>query len=347
MLDYKIKDFLLKMYDFATFTKLRATGSLPFTMHPLATSLLVFLLHFILSKAQPSVECNSDGQCIKTRGRCMPDDIEKCFPYSGNFLYRYLSYAPSGKSISTSDCSTTGNRSDIRLQNLTVKYVSVNPIYVTICVSWSLNGSSGGYKVQFDQTYRQPIAFCTSDSSQTTSLCLNNVEYEMLRYYQMRVKVLPHPLATDDDESKFAISRAFRTNIRGCADVENNNAGCMKRYRKPQDLSVTSTYKDGTKNLSISWSHVKGMPTPDAYYVQLFDEKRKSLNINFKVVNATQIDLSNLDGAVKYYARVQAYRKCSGLGRYYYDPDTLGCGLGRTKLEESLDDLAVLTEARN
>lgn len=301
---------------------------------------VTFLLHIALSKAQlAAVECISDGECTRNKGRCEVDSIEACYPYSGLVLNNFFSSSPLGNQIFTGDCSNSGNHSDIRLHDLTVKYVSVNPRYVSICVSWSLtesSGSRGGYKIEFARAYRQPVVFCM-DNSNHTSLCLNNIGYQSLQFYQMTVKVLPHPLGVGDDKSRLGISQALRTDIRGCVDVESSHTGCVKRYGKPQNLSVLSTLsEDGTKNLSISWNHVKETPTPDTYFVELYDGSRKFLNTVFKVVHATQIDLTNLEGDMKYIVRVQAYRRCAGLGVYDFDPDTLGCGRGRRKLEESV-----------
>ena len=111
-------------------------------------------------------------------------------------------------------------------------------------------------------------------------------------------------------------------------DVQDKSPVCVKRYNKPRNLSVISTVcEDGTKTLNVSWNHREDMPIPDAYYVEV---KNASERHYFKITHATQILVRHLSVAINHSA---AYRLCSGLGVYYYDENTLGCGRGVTKPE--------------
>ncbi len=294
-------------------------------------------------QAKPSVVCSSPGLCLKTSGKCVPDSIVQCFRETSHVLDRYFSYTPSGEEIASGNCQTFQDHANVKLQNLTVRYIAVNPNYVSICVSWSVQAgvlSEGGYKVQFDRAYLRPIIHCIEDFNHT-SVCLNNVEYRSLKYYPAEVKVRPLTLPMNADEEEWSLSQPLRTDIRGCMDVQNDNIVCIPRYGKPRDLSVTSRIcQDGSKTLRVSWNHFSGVPIPEAYFSQLLDARRRSLDANFKVVNASEVVLSGLDMNAEYHVRVQAYHTCSGLGKYdyYY----LGCGRGRTKKEERQDDSSTL-----
>ena len=283
--------------------------------------LVVLILVFSRLYAAQSISCESSGQCQQTSGICQYDSIEKCYPNSGANLQYF--YSPSG------NCASSGIQSDIRLKDLTVKYIHINPNYVRICVNWSLvnsSGSTGGYKIRLVPG----LESCIGESSQM-SICIDNIGYN--RRYGHRIEVLPNPLAADDNENLFKKSLTLDADITGCAaaDVQDKSPVCVKRYNKPRNLLVISTVcEDGTKTLNVSWDHREDMPIPDAYYVQV---KNASEIHYFKITNATQILVRNLSVAINYSARVQAYRLCSGLGVYGYDEETLGCGRGVTKPE--------------
>ena len=282
--------------------------------------LVVLILVFSRLYAAQSISCESSGQCQRTGGRCQSDSIEICYPRSGAVL---------DIDSQSGNCASSGIQSDIRLKDLTVKYIHNNPNYVRICVNWSLvnsSGSTGGYKIRLVPD----LDFCIGDSNQM-SVCIDNIEYNRLHEYT--IEVLPNPLAADDNEDLFKKSLALDADITGCAaaDVQDKSPVCVKRYSPPRNLSVISTVcEDGTKTLNVSWDHREDMPIPDAYYVEV---KNGSEIHYFKITNATQILVRNLSVAINYSARVQAYRYCSGLGVHEYDENNLGCGRGVTKPE--------------
>jgi len=308
----------------------------------------------ISGAAQSYVEanCSSSGLCASTAGACVYDDVQECFPLSGVRRRPYFSFTPSGSQSYTGSCSvSSGSPADIELKNLTVEYLPNNPRYVDVCLSWVLaetNSSVKGYNVQLLQAYRRPLVFCIEDSNQT-SVCLKNLDYETLQYNHMEVKVRPFPLSGDISEEQLTLTQTLRSDLRGCADLEENEDWrCVGRYGKPRNLTVTSTVsKNGSKKLKVSWSHVPNMPVPDSYFFQLKqlkDARRKSLGADFMVSNATEVTLSNLKADLTYEVRVQAYSRCSGLGRRNFNPYRLGCGRGTTALEEPQDGYSELEE---
>ena len=84
--------------------------------------LVVLILVFSRLNAAQSISCESSGQCQQTSGRCQYDSIESCYPRSG--AYSNYGYSPSGS------CSSSEIQSDIRLKDLTVKYIHINPSYI-------------------------------------------------------------------------------------------------------------------------------------------------------------------------------------------------------------------------
>ena len=291
-----------------------------------------------------SVICESTGLCQESDSQCTYDSLQLCFPDSGLILYRYASYEPSGQQedyeIKTSTlqaCSVSTSFTNISLQDVRVVYVSINPTYLSICITWSLarnSGFYGGLEIRVLSLHnRIQYRYCVRNAHRM-KMCINNFMYEDLSGYEA-VEVLPYPLASDDNEDIFKKSELLRGDIDGCADVEHGGTICnIKQYLIPTNLVVVSAIcEDHTKRLNISWGRPiidNSSVLPMEYYVYLYNGR--VMLYKFKVENSLQLMLHNLSASYNYSVGVQAYHKCAGLGDYATTgSDRFGCG--RPKLE--------------
>ena len=301
----------------------------------ISTIFLILQTSICLASTAPSASCATDGSCTSVQGICVPDELEECYPQSGLVKTPYLSHTPLGPEIESSNTTEFPALSDITLFNLTVQYFHIDPTYLTVCAYWDHFGHRGGYRAemgdQFDSYYQVLLADHTKPS-----LCINYMGYFQLDVYTHVIRIGPHPPPCCDQEScPQQLSRSLHSDLRGCADIPNNDYRCTRRYGRVRDLTVTSSKAGTCKDLHISWEHQRYVSPPDAYYVRLTDSKKE--HFDFKVLNSTRIAVPHLNQSEHYTARVQAYKRCSGLGKYTFDPHSVGCGIGK-RVAEGMDE---------
>ena len=148
----------------------------------------------------------------------------------------------------------------------------------------------------------------------------------------LSVEVTPYPQRHDVRDSGGVESRQLKRPT-GCADTIIGNTICnTKIYGRSENLTVVSCpASDGTKKLRITWfppSIPSGAPLPQIYYLQIHRIGEVSL-YTFKVINATNVEIKNLNASFNYEAQLQSYRWCSGVGNFFIQSgrdDFLGCG---------------------
>lgn len=155
-----------------------------------------------------------------------------------------------------------------------------------------------------------------------------NFDFINLKYKSissaLRVKVLPYPLPPTGSLSPAQIQI---TSPNGCADTFIGNTVCNTRYYDaPVNLRVLSSICNGTKRMEISWDPPSNAPEPPMYYVYINIIDEYSSTHIFTVHNATSMIVRNLNASLDYWAQVQAYSRCSGLGNLLEHDRELGCG---------------------
>ena len=300
----------------------------------------LFLFHWRTVAGTPV--CQSNGFCQETQHQCKPDSLQLCFPDAELIFDQsvYPSYEPLGPherteviSSSQQACTGTGSLSNISLQNIHIKYISINPTYLSVCITWTLtdgSGHYGGLEIRILNKYNAiDYRYCVKNTYET-KVCINRLRYDTLSSYKA-VDVLPYPLALDDNEVRVKKSAVTQNNIEGCVDVIHNGTVCgIKQYKRPQNITVISTLcEDETKKLDIIWKHPELSDdeiVPSKYYIYLFNQRREILDI-FVVDKDLKVCILNLSGQHSYYVGIQAYRMCAGLGNYGTTGNhKLGCG---------------------
>ncbi len=294
-----------------------------------------------------SAICESVGTCLESPSKCQCDPLQDCYPVS--FDTKYPSYEPGtqdgaiiapGRRTSCEERLgwTSAGRTNITLDSVQLRYVSISPKYLAICVSWNVSqssGSSGGFVVETTNRWREvDLRYCVSDSTQR-EMCINNLEYNDIYGRASEIlQVYPFPLARDDIVQVHKRSAVIRNDLAGCSDADSSVGICgPNAYKAPMNVTVLSRVCDeGVKDLSISW-----LPPPEAkimpqvYYVSLYVSSRRWKS--FKVINSSQITVRNLSANVNYTTVVRASGRCAGLGDYYtnslYSCGTNHVGCGR------------------
>ena len=226
------------------------------------------------------------------------------------------------------------------LKGLRLNYVSINPKYFKLTVSWSLNESSshrGGYELQFtNHDDRISTCYCL-EYSDKTRVTISYLRYDLWNRYKS-IQLLSYPRGTEKGKN---VSHLLRQDIRGCADVQHSGTLCGSRpYPKPRNLTVESSWC-GSKNKSmrITWDPPRlgsDEPLPSIYYITL-----NSIPYNYRyrqrysVRSTNEITLLNLIAARNYRVYIQPYRRCSGLGDA---AEILGCGKLARQIERRVGD---------
>ncbi len=322
----------------------------------LSQLLLLFCLSLRVS-GDPAI-CESVGTCLEYPSKCQCDPLQDCFTVSTDT--KYPSYEPGtrdGAIISPgrkTSCEerlgwTSAGRTNITLDSVQLRYVSISPKFLAICVSWNVSqssGSSGGFVVEtIKGLERVNLRYCVSDSTRR-EMCINNLEYRVYHgQASQTLRVYPFPLAGDDIVQVHKRSAVIRNDLAGCSDADSSVGICgPNAYKAPMNVTVMSRVCDeGVKDLSISW-----LPPPEAkiapqvYYVSLYVSRRRWKS--FKVINSSQITVRNLSANVNYTTVVRAYGRCAGLGDYYTNnlhscgTNQLGCGRPTFRITEQWAD---------
>jgi len=286
--------------------------------------------------------CHSSSLCQETEHKCKPDSLQFCFPNSELIfdLSVYPSYEPQGPhewteiaSSSQRACVGPENWTNISLQSIHIKYISINPNYLSVCITWTLSSKSGHYgglEIRILSEYSAiEYRYCVKNTYET-KVCINRFRYDTLASYKT-VEVLPYPIALDDSEEGVKKSAVVRKDIEGCVDVIHNSTVCgIKQYLRPQNVTVVSNLcGDNTKKLDIVWRHPElalGDVLPSKYYIHLYNQRKEILHI-FVVDHSLKVLIQNLSIQHSYYVGVQAYHVCAGLGSYgTTGNDRFGCG---------------------
>ena len=291
--------------------------------------------------------CESSGICQETKRLCQPDGINSCFPGSGAVLLKTVTFdgEGAGEKVQTcirSRCTVPDITSNIILKNITLNYVSMNPRYFKLRVSWSLTESSGyrgGYELRvIDLNDEILLCYCIVNSNRTR-VTINGLRYENLKMLKS-IDVLPyrHPHINEND---IKVSAPLHQNIKGCADVEHNGTICSsKPFPKPENLSVESSVcRNDTKTLNITWDPPNvdsDVPLPEVYHLSLYSNPFNYIYTQrFAVRGANQVGLVHLSATLNYKVYVTPYRMCSGLGSASIN---LGCGAKSSEFEKRIDN---------
>ena len=309
-------------------------------------SIMLYLIQWRLARAQTAI-CKPSAFCQES-GYCKHDGVNSCFFGSG--AVQRINYDEGdGNDIRTTcytyyhfqynRCPSTENASNILLKDLTLNFVSINPRYFKLTVSWSLNESSGhrgGYELRFTN-YDDRISSCYClGNSNKTRVTISYLRYERWNGYKS-IQLLPYPRPTENGKNVSLLLRP----IRGCADIQHNGTLCgIRPYSKPSNLTVESSWCGSeNKSMRITWdppSVASGVPLPSIYYISL-----NSVPYNYRyrqryaVLGTTEITLLNLIAARNYRVYIQPYRRCSGLGDA---AENLGCGKWAGQNERRVGD---------
>ena len=285
-----------------------------------------------------SVSCESSGVCQHTQGGCRSDARNTCYGQTSREQDHY-GYNLAGSRIDT-ECREPSKHFNVKLENLNLTYIHVDPDHVKVCVSWTVtnrnqNNTLGQYvfKLYYSNKVLRP-SFCVSSSQM--QVCLNNFKYSNLQNQPYKIEIYPNVLASDDVIDNFNLQAQLST-INGCGDirVKNKSSVCVNRFRGPRKMSLKSTICNNTKTLNISWDHPENaLVPPEKYYVRVY--RKPDVQQYFEVINATDLIVTNLNASINYSAKVVAYRKCSGLGTY--DSVVLGCGIHKIIKQENFND---------
>ena len=241
-----------------------------------------------------------------------------------------------------SRCTGPDNTSNIILKNVTLNYVSMNPRYFKLRVSWSLTESSGyrgGYELRvIDTNDGTLLCYCIANSNRTR-VTINNLKYNDLKVLKsIDVLSYHHPHIYEND---IKVSVPVNQNIKGCADVEHNGTICgSKSLPQPENLSVESSVcRNNTKTLNITWDTPNvdsDVPLPEVYHVSLYSDPFNYVYTQrFTVRGTNQVGLLNLSATLNYKVYVTPYRMCSGLGS---GGEELGCGAISCQFEKRIDN---------
>ena len=306
--------------------------------------IILGLVQWRLARVQSSGICVSSS-CQETGRYCQNDDINSCFLRSGAVPFKRVTYddEDTGENLQMftgGRCTGPNTTSNIFLKNVTLNYVSINPKYFKLRISWfltELSGHRGGYELRvIDKYHGTLLRYCIGDSRQTR-VTIHNMKYDRLKFLKS-IDVLPYPHPRID-ENAITVSQPLNQNIEGCADIEHNGTLCgSKPYPKPENLSMESSWcGNDTKTLNITWDPPNvgsDVPLPEIYHVLLHSDPFNYVYTQlFKVQNANQVVLANLSATQNYKVYVLSYRKCSGLGNA---DENLGCGALARQIEKRI-----------
>ena len=312
-------------------------------------SIVLCLIQWRLARAH-TIICMTGAFCQEA-GPCEGDDINSCFLDSGAMHTLRVNYDDGdGNDILTScysyfsyqhvRCPGPETSSNILMKDLTLNYVSINPKYFKLTVSWSLTESSGhrgGYELRFTNIYdRISLCYCLGNSNKT-KVTIRNLRYDRLNHFKS-VQVLSYPRHT---EYGLNVSQLLRQDIQGCADVQHNGTLCGNRlYPKPRNLTVESSWCGAdTKSMKITWdppSVDSDVPLPKIYYIYLYSQPYNYVYTHhFTVRGTNEVELMHLIQTRNYKVYVQPYRKCLGLGNAV---ENLGCGKPAVQIERRVGD---------
>ncbi len=280
------------------------------------------------------------GSCSKTPGRCSPDT--DCLGDTSRPFNPSVERCPETRGGEFLPCSSTGlEETSVRLESVDADVVSNNPHYFTVNVSWTVEAStsiSGRYEVRLKghgTMSRVRDCICI-DHPNLLKFDFVGIDYIGNGDDTLTVEVIPYPLPFTSKILSVETMPFQRPT--GCADAIIGNTICnTKIYGPSEDLTVLSSIScDGTKKLNIDWLPPSGVPHPQTYYLQVHSSDGIRLH-TFEVVNTTSVVVGNLDASLIYEARLQSYRRCSGVGNYYIrdgGDEFLGCGRTASRAEE-------------
>ena len=317
-------------------------------------SIVLYLTQWRLARAQ-TVICEPRAFC-KEAWFCQHDDVNSCFRSSFGNPYLKINYDEGdGNDLRTrcysfffyqyNRCPSPETTSNILLKDLTLNFVSINPRYFKLTVSWFLNESSGhrgGYELRFtNHDDRISSCYCLGNSNKTR-VTINNLRYEDWNGYKS-IQLLSYPRRT---ENGMNVSHLLSP-IRGCVDIQHNGTLCgNRRYSKPNNVTVESSWCGSeNKSMRITWdppSVASGVPLPSIYYIYLntipYNYRYRLL---YSVRGTNEITLLNLIAAQNFRINIQPYRWCSGLGDA---TQNLGCGERAREFETRVGDCQFITK---
>ena len=313
-------------------------------------SLVLCLIQWRLARAQAAI-CEPRAFC-QASGSCQLVDLNSCFVDSGAERPIRVNYVEGdGNDLRTMcysfyraryiTCPSPETTSNIVLKDLTLNYVSIDPKFFKVTVSWSLDESSGhrgGYELRLTNSFGITSSCYCLGSSNQTRVTIHNLKYDRLKHLKS-VQLLTYPRRSN--VFGMSVSQLLRQDIRGCADVQHNGTLCgIRPYPMPRNLTVESSWCGTvTKSMRVKWDHPSvgsDVPLPELYYIYLYSNPYSYIYTQYFTVRHTnEVHLLNLVAAQVYKIYVQAYRNCSGLGDA---AENLDCGELAGEIERRVGD---------
>ena len=311
----------------------------------------------------PASSCSEFLSKTNTPQKCIPDSTKECLGISTGkppaaklnssevevCLWGRSGYQPCTNLPGESDA----DEATVDLSSVTASIVSHDPRHFMVNASWAIEASSlsitGRYQVKLlgHGRFRRERACVCIKNSIIRNYSFTGWEYIGNGDRTLSVEVTPYPLPPDVVRDNRKIESEQLERPTGCADAIIDNTLCnTKIYGESENLTVLSCLaSDGTKRLKIDWlppSIPAGAPLPHTYYLQIHRRGGARLH-SFKVINTTSVEVRNLNASLDYEARLQSYRRCSGVGNHFIRDggiDFLGCG--RTATAEEIPSVCAM-----